>query len=301
MKNDLATVGAFSPQEVPDADIMAAQIKLWEFLGRRVRSYTMGDSSSVRIETAQELLHSACYLLGIDLSGNPSALKSVLDWDLDRRFTDAIKTVEEKIQTAQRLWQAACLSAPQIENTSLGSTLRSIGSFSKRYHYHYFAHEIPCDIDYQLCHPVPETLLGVDYIIEYLRRILIEQDFLRRFEPALCIRVLNAYCVDYKGLLINLYEPVATNAIGLALVHGDIRGLNISLQQREHIAALLEPLPKKQSVSSLRSAASSVCTALDIRQLEAQRYLQKLAENLYPRIHAALSAGSLEGIFLTCQ
>lgn len=301
MMNELTTAGAFSPQEATDADIMAAQIKLWEFLGRRVRSYTMGDSSSVRIEIAQELLNSACYVLGIHLNGNPSALKSVLNWDLDCRFSDAIKTIEGKIQTAQKLWQAACLSAPKIENVSLSSTLRSIGSFPRRYHYRYFAHEIPCDIDYQLCYPVPETLLGVDYIIEYLCRVLIEQDFLSRFDPALCIRVLNTYCPDYRGLLINLYDPVATNVIGLALIDGDIRKLNISTPERERIAALLEPLPKKQLVNLLCSAASAVCTALDIHQSKAQRYLRKLAEDLYPRIHAALSAGSLEGIFLTCQ
>ncbi|WRS26655.1 DUF6179 domain-containing protein [Oscillospiraceae bacterium MB08-C2-2] len=297
MKNDLIPADSFSHQEPGNADILAAQIKLWEFLGRRVRSYTMGDSSSVRTETAQELLNSACYLLGIHLDGDPSALKAVLDWDLDIRFNDGIKTVEEKIKTAQDLWEAACISLPQLENLSLTSTLRSIGSFSRRYHYRYFAHEIPCDIDYQLCQPVPETLLGVDYILEYLRRIVIEQDFLSRLDPALCVGVLSAYCPDYRGLLINLYEPVATNAIGLALIGGDIHRLNVLPQERERMEALLRPLSKKQSVSSLRCAASGVCEALNIRQPAAQRYLKKLAEDLYPRIHAALSAGSLEGIF----
>jgi len=301
MKNELTPVGAFSPQETTDTDIMAVQIKLWEFLGRRVRSYTMGDSSSVRIETAQELLHSACYVLRIDLNGNPSVLKSVLDWDLDCRFADGIKAVEQKIQTAGRLWQAACISIPKIENISLHATLKSIGSFSKRYHYRYFAHEIPCDIDYQLCHPVPETLLGVDYIIEYLRRILIEQDFLRRFEPALCIGLLDAYYPDYKGLLINLYEPIATNAIGLALIDSDPLKLDISSQEQERIAAILEPLPRKQSICALHSAASSVCSTLKIRRPVVRQYLRRLAAGLYPRIHAALSVGNLDGVFLSCQ
>jgi len=222
---------------------MAVQIKLWEFLDRQVRSYTMGDSSSVRIETAQELFTSVCYVLEINL-GNPSTLKSILDWDLDCRFAEGIKAIEQKIQTTQRLWQAACLSAQRIENISLRTTLKSIGSFPKRYFYRDFAHEISCDIDYQLCHPVSEALLGVDYIIEYLRRILIEQDFLRRFDPALCIRLLDAYCPDYKGLLINLYEPIATNAIGLALIDSDTLKLDISSQEQERIAAILEPPPR---------------------------------------------------------
>jgi len=301
MKNELTPTGAIPPQEVTDADIMAAQVKLWEFLGRRTRSYTMGDSSSVRVETAQELFASACYILRIDLNGSPSVLRSILDWDLDRRFAEGITTVERKIQTAQRLWQAACLSVPQMENISLSATLRSIGSFPKRYHYRYFAHEIPCDIDYQLCHPVPETLLGVDYIIEYLRRILIEHGFLRCFEPALCIGLLDAYCPDYKGLLINLYEPIATNAIGVALIDSDTLKLDISSQERVRIATILDPLPKSQAINTLQSAASAVCTALKIHQPVARQYLRRLAEGLYPRIHAALSAGNLDGVFLSCK
>jgi len=298
MKNELTPVGAFGPQDTTDADIMAAQIKLWEFLGRRVHSYTTGDSSSVRIETAQELLNSACYVLGIDL-GNPSALKAILDWDLDRRFEDIIKIIEGEIQTAKRLWQAACLSVPQIENISLSTTLHSIGSFPKRYHYRYFAHVIPCDIDYQLCHPVSEALLGVDYIIEYLHHILIEQDFLCRFDPALCIRLLDAYCPDYKGQLINLFEPIATNAIGLAFIGSDTLKLDVSSQECERIAVILKPMPKGQVINVLQSAAYFVCSTLEIHQPATRQYLRRMAEGLSLRIHAALSAGNLDGVFLS--
>jgi hypothetical protein len=73
---------------------------------------------------------------------------------------------------------------------------------------------VPCDIDYQLCRPVPEDLLGVEYVNEYLRRVVLENDFLRRFPKEPVIKLLENYCPDYRGLLINLYEPVATNALG---------------------------------------------------------------------------------------
>lgn len=298
MMNEMTPTGLPLPEEASQSDILAAQIKLWGFLGRLVNAYTMGESTSVRIETAQELLASACYVLGID-ADSASGMTAVLGWDLDDRHRAGVKTIEAKIKAATQLWQAACLGAPRLENQSLADTLGSISGFAKQYHYRYFAHRITCDIDYQLCHPVPDSVLGVDYIIRYLRRILIENDFLNRLDPDACIGVLNACCPDFKAQLINLYQPVATNAIGLALIGGDIHGLGISPLQRRQIAGLLGPLTKAQAAQALHSAASGACAALGINDPATLRYTVKLADDLHPRIRAALSAGDLAGVFLT--
>jgi len=52
-------------------------------------------------------------------------------------------------------------------------TLTNIDFFFKRYDYHFFAHEIP-DIFYQLNQPVPQELQGIEYVNEYLSRLLKE-------------------------------------------------------------------------------------------------------------------------------
>lgn len=62
-------------------------------------------------------------------------------------------------------------------------------------------HKVPRIFDYPLCHPVPETLLGVDYINEHLGRLLVEFDFLGRFESRTCMRVLERSSPDYVDLL----------------------------------------------------------------------------------------------------
>ena len=48
---------------ISDEEKEIIQIKLWELLGKVTERYTMGDSSSVPIEIAEELLKSICFLL----------------------------------------------------------------------------------------------------------------------------------------------------------------------------------------------------------------------------------------------
>jgi len=66
------------------------------------------------------------------------------------------------------------------------------------------AHQVPCIFDYPLRHPVPETLLGVDYINEHLGRLLVEFDFLGRFESRTCMGVLERSGPDH----VDLHQPL---------------------------------------------------------------------------------------------
>lgn len=281
-------------------DTLSLQIKLWELLARRTSRYTMDDSSSVPNETAEELLKGICFTLRIDQNSTPAFLQELLHANLDERYQFGLQSIEQKIAGGKQLWQTACLSSPKIENISLSDTLKSIGTFWKRYDYRFFAHQIPCDIDYQLCHPVPEILQGVDYVNEYLRHILIESDFLRRFDSKRCVQLLQSYCPDYKGLLINLYEPVAVNAIGLALIGGNVASLDITDIDRKQIKLLLEAQSSNtKTVKVLKDAAKTLCNRFNITNVEARCYLEESAVNLCPRIQAALPAGNLQGVFLS--
>ncbi len=278
--------GESAEGNLTNMDMTGIQAGLWRLLAARTERYTMGDSSSVPVETAQELLTSICFTLGLYLKENGGSLQMLAESDLNELLGAGFKILEERLELGKRLWQAACLTAPEIENISCRDTLQGIGSFFRRYDYRFFAHQIPCDIDYQLSQPVPDTLLGIEYLNEYLRRILIENHFLRRFDRKLVIRLLTSFCPDYKGLLINLYEPAAVNALGLALIGGDPFLLDIDDAGRARLAALLTPLPERTVRSALKRAAEVLCRALDIRDAAAQHYLTRTAENLYPRIAA---------------
>ena len=80
------------------------------------------------------------------------------------------------------------------------------------------AHEIPCDIDYQLSEPVDPQLLGLDYIEAWLAQLLAETRWIAQFDAASCVNVLERTCPDFKGLRVNLYDLLIPHEDELARI-----------------------------------------------------------------------------------
>lgn len=282
-------------------DLLPIQVKLWSLLEKRTKLYTMGDSTSIPKEIAEELLNSICFTLGINTENSVETLYQLKNVNLEEKYNQGLKVIEKKIEAGKHLWERTCFNTPKIDNISMNSTLKSIGIFWKRHDYNFFAHDIPCDIDYQLCHAVPTTFLGIDYINQWLLNITIENEFLLRFHSDLCIKLLESYCKDYKGLLINLYEPIATNALGLALIGGNISKLNITEVDRKKIAAIFKYISPQQSIELLKDATETLLQFLNIINKSSKDYLEKLAIDLYPRIQVSIDNAHLEGVFLSIE
>lgn len=204
---------AFSPEEAA-----ALRQKLWPLLARQAGLYTGCGSSSLPEDTARELLCSLCYTLKVWFQAGGAASQPLADADLEAGLRQGQAILEQKCRQARRLWMAVRHSAPDLKNRALADTLDSIGAFFQRYDLRFFAHCIPCDIDYPLCRAVPEALPGVDYILAYLDRLGMEHALLRPFAPSRVRRLLAAGCPDPVGLLVNLCEPVLANAVGLTLL-----------------------------------------------------------------------------------
>ena len=172
------------------AEQQALQAKLFALLARQVRNYTKGESDSVPVETAQALLDSICFTLGLDLEDPGERGRELLARDLAKELTSRRERLRGEMVRGNILWVSLCRALPPVKNRAMQDTLRSIGGFWRRYDFVYLAQEIPCDIDYQLALPVPERMQGVRYVKEYLRRLSIENHFLRRYTWADLVAVL---------------------------------------------------------------------------------------------------------------
>lgn len=86
--------------------------------------------------------------LGLKTNGSVSLLKTE---NLDDLLKKGITVIEEMIINAKDMLQHIASNRLQIENTSYSDTLIEISNYFRKYDYRFFAHDIPCSIDYQLC------------------------------------------------------------------------------------------------------------------------------------------------------
>lgn len=270
---------------------------IWKLLAARTALYTGSASTSVPVATAGELLCSLCYTLGLEPE-HITAERSTAG-ELEEAFRAGQELLRAKLTYGHELWRRACDCPPPVYSRTLTDTLDSIGGFFKRYDLRFFAHHIPCDIDYPLCAPVNERIQGVDYILRYLDRIQMENDLLRRFSRELLDGLLRAASPDYGDLPVNLYEPAAVNLIGRSVLGLDCRTLSISPQERRQLEHIFAPMPPSELEQALTAAARTVGERLELEGGLSGEYLCRLAVTLAPRIVGVRDCGGLSGVFLT--
>ena len=212
--------------------------------------------------------------------------------DLAHELAARTAELARRASETQGIWRDVCIEMPPLRNIALRDTLAGIEGFWDRYDARLFAQRIPCDIDYPLCSPVPDALVGVDYVEEYLRRLRMEGRFLAFFDAKREERILARSCPDWRGLVVNLYEPVAATAVGAALAGTSIEGLALDEHARSRIRARLSTMGRSGVSALLGSAAREVGACMDMEGADAE-YLSRFAMSLQPR----LSAGGIDGVF----
>lgn len=269
--------------------------RLYHLLSRETTKYLAGDSSSVPVEIVEELLRSMAYTLRFALRESKKPQRELLSCDLEALLQQGRELLQDKLAATRQLWEQACLTAPQIPNAYLQDTLKGIKAFFKQYDIRYFAHQIPCAVDYPLCIPVSEELQGVIYFEQWLRRLLIENWCLSRFPRQAICDLLSAVVADYWDYPLNLCQQPLINGIGLAILERPILALKLSDGDVRELASLLFSCPDIRA--ELRRGVERAAGQLQAPP-EAASYMQAVADDTLPRIEAVRTTGDIGNIFV---
>lgn len=130
-------------------------------------------SSPISEFEAVQLANSLYYVLGSsDLP--PASLNNALANDPFTFYVRQVKHLEERVEALLVIWKRVCELMPPLRNVSLRDTLGSIGKIRDLYDIRFRAHEVPCDIQYQLSCPVCDSLMG-DRLFGGLDKRIIER------------------------------------------------------------------------------------------------------------------------------
>ncbi len=288
---------------INESDLENIQLQCIGLLSYKSERYNTGESSSIRVETAESIMKSILYSIGV-------YLKSFLDPDYAVKELKAVKIselyeggrelVNTRFQAAKRIYSMVKKNKLDTLNHSYNLTLseEGIGIFFKSYNLEYEAHDSPASIDYQLCNPVND-LVGIEFIQKYLENICLENEFCTNFAAENIHHLLNGYDRGYADLLINIFEHVLTTALGCSLANRNIRELNIL---PEDIRFLYEKLLKYDNhtlMLNIYKATKDIFEELRITNLSLQKYIGSSLSKVTTSIENGLKLNTLSKVFIT--
>ena len=195
-----------------ESNLAHAQRNFTRLIAHVANLYCMNESSSVSVQEMAQLTASVTYVLGIASATADEAAGTLCVDDPIALWHKRLAALDARTDAALATWQNIVLTMPPIHNVSLRDTVASLGDLKLRYDTRFAAHEVPCDIDYQLSEPIDVHLQGLDYIEAWLAQLERETRRIAQFDTPSCIAVLERACPDYRGLHVNLYDLLSAHA-----------------------------------------------------------------------------------------
>lgn len=263
------------------------QVELYALLTRQARLYTMGDSGSLPAETAQELLHSIRFTIQTHLDTGGAQAGA----PLEALFVGGGREIWRRTEEAKKLYAVARQTDPEYGSIAYRDTLDALGCFFRLYDLRFFAHQIPCMIDYPLCLPVSESLEGVLFIGEYLRRLILENRLCRCFGRQDAMEVLSRFRAGYRELVVNLFQPLLFCALGLALLERDATALHMSPGDCQSLYERFHPWEEAGACAQVRAAANRLCVCFKLWASDMRAYVAQAADGLLPLLRVSSREG----------
>lgn len=270
------------------AAIARIQREITALLARQTMLLTGGESSSVRTETAQELLSSVFYTFGVALMGCPSpdaALERVLSVPSDALFAEGQAAIRRRVAYARSLHRRTLAALCPVGNVFFRDTVTGgISGFFKLYRPALFAHETHITADYPTFFG-EGRVTGIEFISRYLRNISVENRFFSCFAPEDIARLLSGIDADWRESVMNLYEPLALAAFGAVLTGENSRGLDFDV---DTLSARLSGCNADGTAALMRGKLPALCGALTAGE-SVQRYIERSIPRLAARMTQILT------------
>ncbi|AAK81364.1 hypothetical protein BJV85_000468 [Clostridium acetobutylicum] len=271
-----------------------------EILKNKLTYYTRNESSSVRIEALKSILKSIDYTIGIYLKTFNSIkliLNELKELSLKEMLLRGEAVIEKKISDSKILFHN--IGKLNIENYTYDDTIdHGISEFFNEYEYKFTAHEAPGCIDYQLYFD-DMNYTGIEYMYNYLINLSLENEFCNKFKIDEVNEVLKGYHEENKALLINVFELVLRNSLGVIICGRDLGSLNISELDREYIKSKLKKLALEELQNELVKTAEACCINLNIKNKNLLCYVRKAAFKFSSLLSINIKLNRLETVFVS--
>ncbi|MCT8977711.1 DUF6179 domain-containing protein [Clostridium sp. CX1] len=283
-------------------DIESIQLQVLNILKEMVGYYTKNKSSSLRVEIAEQIMLSVYYTLGIFLKSQPTMEESIAlikKKEIKYLFAQGEKVLRAKIDECQRLLEITKETRVKTENYAYIDTIDyGIPLFFKEYDPRFASQGIPGSIDYPLA--ISERyLVGIEYIKDYLNKVILENKFCSYFNCAEIEALLKGFNKDSNHMLINIFQLVLINYLGRILAGKEGRSLEITKGDRAYLKSIMKNLSQLEFKKLIFQAEEKLRKELSIRDKKLMEYINRTLCQVAPEIKKHIENDTLENIFIT--
>ncbi len=290
---------AFENNLLDEHDLNRLQMECLNLLAYKTERFNGGDSSSIRVEKAQEIMDSIFYTIGLWLKTYPSpdhAVTALKKKSVKEIYQSGRKHIDTMLVMTKVLHKKLVTKLIDTPNVFYKATLTDgIYGFFKLYCPDYAAQEIHITADYPLYNPIPK-LKGIEFINAYVKGAFCENLFCDFFPADDINHLLRGYEKNYQELLFNLYEQVLTAALGCMVAGTEPRHLDITPQGICSIEMIFDKKTDEESLSTIEVAAVGLKESLQLPE-GVYRYIQCSLPVIAGKINTAVCDKSLSGVF----
>ncbi|MCR4436664.1 MAG: DUF6179 domain-containing protein [Clostridiales bacterium] len=291
---------AYMSGMLSDIQLEKIQFDCLSLLAKQTERYNNGDSSSIRVEAAQNLLDSIMFTIGVWLKTyhNPDEAVATVQKDgMYALYQNGRERIDRLIKSTKILHSSIVGNLVQTENVFYRSTIvDGIKGFFKLYYPEFAAQEIHITADYLVHHPM-ERLLGIEFIQKYLECIYYENLFCAQFSAEDVHHLLCGYDEHYEQLLFNIYEPVLSAAIGCILSSRDVHRLEMAPSSIKILCDLFCGKTRTEILKILMEAVGQLSELMDLTE-PLKRYLSGSLPQIAAAIENAVLLQTLDRVFI---
>jgi hypothetical protein len=278
------------------------QLQVVDILREKVVYYTMDESSSIRVEVAEQIMLSIYYTIGIYLKEKFTIKESVdliKGKSIKYLFSQGEKVLKEEFKECQKKLEHAQETRLMVENYAYTDTIDyGIPLFFKEYDIRFASHITQGSIDYPLA--IDEMkLVGIQYIDDYLSKINLENKFCSYFDNSEIEALLKGFDKNSYDMLINIFQLVLTNYLGRVFIGKLGKSLEITEADRVCIKERLENLSEVEFQRLNLMVTEKLCAEFSIEDTNFNEYINKTVTNIIPAIKNSIETNTLENIFIT--
>ncbi len=293
-----ADCGLLSPDDVSRIEVEAV-----ERMAAALRSYTGGESSSVRTELAEAVMSSILYTAGLYLKSLPTpddAARALRDKPLRTLYDLGREKLKAKLFTVQRLGEHLRTTYKKTRSVYYQHAVTRVAPrFLHDYNYRFFAHNATIFPDYPLANPVTGRA-GVEFAQKYMESLYLETRFLMLFEDKKTELLFHKESPEYATAPMNLFLPVLLSALTAFLAKGDPRALFLAYDAAT-VLHLYKGKTEKELVMLFRGALPLFFAALSESNKSLHAYTAACLPTIAASISAAIRAESLAVAFPTLR